>query len=318
MAVLIRTSDVPAASRHDAWRAVVCDTLGPLDLRIAQGRPLSGQIDGGRLGPLAVGRVRTTTPHSVHRTRGLIRGDAPELYRVVLAVSGSPIVAQDDRDARLRPGEFAFYDFTRPYDLAYESAVRLAVFSVPHDALALPPGSLARLTATPFAPESGAAALAGPLLRRVAADFETYRPEGAARLAMVVTDLITAAVAERAEPADPPPGESRRVLLLEVRAFIERHLGDPDLNPEVVAAGNHISVRRLHRLFQEEETTVAAWIRHRRLERCRQDLADPAMRAMPVSGVGARWGLPDPAGFSRAFRQAYGVPPTEFRRAGVR
>src|SRR4051794_9102813 len=32
MAVLIRTRDVPAKLRLDAWKSVVCDTLGPLDM----------------------------------------------------------------------------------------------------------------------------------------------------------------------------------------------------------------------------------------------------------------------------------------------
>jgi AraC-like DNA-binding protein len=33
-----------------------------------------------------------------------------------------------------------------------------------------------------------------------------------------------------------------------------------------------------------------------------------------VSAVAARWGLTDPAAFSRLFRAAYGVPPLEYRR----
>ncbi len=42
MAILIRTSDVPPAQRHDAWRSVVCDTLGPLDFRSDPDTPLQG------------------------------------------------------------------------------------------------------------------------------------------------------------------------------------------------------------------------------------------------------------------------------------
>ena len=33
MVVLIRTSDVPPADRYDAWRSIVCDTLGPVSSR---------------------------------------------------------------------------------------------------------------------------------------------------------------------------------------------------------------------------------------------------------------------------------------------
>ncbi|MEV0229162.1 helix-turn-helix domain-containing protein [Nonomuraea sp. NPDC050786] len=316
MAVLIRTRDLPAGQRHDAWRSVVCDTLGPLDLRIDPDAPLRGEIEAGQLGPVGVGRVRTSTPHSVHRTSGLIRRDSPELYRVVLALEGSPRVAQDGRYAQLSRGEFAIYDFTRPYELAYDSAVQLAVFSLPRDLLSLPGGALDTLTAVPVTAESGTAALAVPLLRRVAMDIETYRPESAARLSTVVTDLISTAVAERVEQRRSLPQDSRqRMLLLKIHAFVEQRLGQADLDPATVATAHHVSVRYLHRLFESEHTTVAAWIRQRRLERCRAELAEGGPRS--VSEIGARWGLPDSAHFSRLFKRAYGMPPAEYRRANA-
>src|SRR5947207_489358 len=101
MAILIRTSDVPPEELRDAWRAVVCDTLGPLDFRSDPDIPLRGEIAAGQLGPVNVGRVETSTPHSVYRTPGLIRRDSPELYRVALTMSGQACLLQDGRTARL-------------------------------------------------------------------------------------------------------------------------------------------------------------------------------------------------------------------------
>jgi AraC-like DNA-binding protein len=315
MAVLIRTSDIPPAHRHDAWRSIVCDTLGPLDFRSDPDVPLWGEIEAGRLGPVNVGRVQTSTPHSVHRTPGLIRRGSSELYRVVLAMSGRPRLEQDGRAAQLRPGEFAIYDFARPYELAYDSAVQLAVFGFPRDLLALPADSAGRLTAVPISGDQGTGALASPLLRRVVLDLETYRPASAARLCTVMMDLLTTAVAERADQTASLQIELReRTLLVRIHAFIEQHLGEADLSPGAVATAHHVSVRYLHRLFEAQETTVAAWIRRRRLERCRRDLADPALGAVPVAALAARWGLPDSAHFSRLFRRTYGLPPAEYRR----
>jgi AraC-like DNA-binding protein len=97
------------------------------------------------------------------------------------------------------------------------------------------------------------------------------------------------------------------------RAFIEQHLGEPDLSPRSVAAAPFVSLRALHNAFEANETTVAEWIRGRRLERCRQDLLDPELGELPVSTIGARWGLLNAAHFSRAFRAAYGMPPSEYR-----
>lgn len=318
MAVLIRTSDIPAASRYAAWRSVVCDTLGPLDMRSDPEAPLSGQIEAGPMGPVNVGRIQTITPHSVHRTPRLIRSGGAELYRLVLVTSGRPVLSQDGRITRLRPGDFAIYDFSRPYELGYDCPVELAVFGFPRDLLALPADTARDLAAVPIAAEGGAAALVAPLLRRVTLDLDSYQPASAARLCTVMMDLVTAAVAERAEQIKLIPVESReRIMLLRIHAFIEQHLGETDLAPGLVAAAHHISVRYLHRLFEDQDTTVAAWIRRRRLERCRRDLADPALRAATVSALAARWGLPDAAQFSRLFRRAYGMPPAEYRRQSL-
>jgi AraC-like DNA-binding protein len=51
--------------------------------------------------------------------------------------------------------------------------------------------------------------------------------------------------------------------------------------------------------------------------RCRRDLLDPALRDRPVSAIAARWGITDPAHFSRLFRATYGVPPSEYRDLGL-
>jgi AraC-like DNA-binding protein len=108
------------------------------------------------------------------------------------------------------------------------------------------------------------------------------------------------------------PETHRQALLSRIEAFIEHNLGDPGLTPAAIAARHHISLGYLHRLFESRELTVAAWIRHLRLERCRADLADP--RLWPVHAIGTRWGFRSAADFSRAFRAAHGMPPGDYRR----
>jgi AraC-like DNA-binding protein len=82
----------------------------------------------------------------------------------------------------------------------------------------------------------------------------------------------------------------------------------------MIAAENYISVRHLHKLCEAEGTTVAAWIRARRLERCRRDLLDPSLRTHPVSAVATRWGFVNPEHFSRLFRAIHQLPPGEYRQ----
>src|SRR4029077_2011240 len=104
-----------------------------------------------------------------------------------------------------------------------------------------------------------------------------------------------------------------RYKMLQITSFIEEHLGEADLAPAQIAAAHHISLRQLHKLFHASGTTVAGWIRQRRLERCGHALRAPRWSGRPVAAIGARWGYPDPAHFSRLFKAAYGVGPRDYR-----
>jgi AraC-like DNA-binding protein len=68
-------------------------------------------------------------------------------------------------------------------------------------------------------------------------------------------------------------------------------------------------------VFARQELSVCDWIRSERLERCRNDLADPTFADLSISAIASRWGLPSAPHFSRLFRDAYGCSPREFRRA---
>src|SRR5690606_5151921 len=62
-----------------------------------------------------------------------------------------------------------------------------------------------------------------------------------------------------------PTAAYRRDLLLRMRMFIDQHLSDPELGPRLIAAAHNVSISYVHRLFGDDGTTVAGWIRARRL-----------------------------------------------------
>jgi AraC-like DNA-binding protein len=66
-------------------------------------------------------------------------------------------------------------------------------------------------------------------------------------------------------------------------------------------------------MFRELDTTIVATIRTRRLERCREDLSDPALAHRSIMEIAEHWGFGDPAHFSRAFRKQFGMTPSEVR-----
>lgn len=161
----------------------------------------------------------------------------------------------------------------------------------------------------------GVGALLAQFLTQLAGDTSSYQPAEAPRLGTVLADLVGTLFAHTLDiDVALPPDTHRRTLLLQIQAFIRHNLDDPDLTPGQVAAALHISHSHLYRLFQHEDTTVAAYIRHLRLQAACRDLADPTQQAIPVHAIAARWGFRHAADFTRAFRTAYGMPPTEHRR----
>jgi AraC-like DNA-binding protein len=96
--------------------------------------------------------------------------------------------------------------------------------------------------------------------------------------------------------------------------YINDHLGETSLSPETIAAAHFVSTRHLHNIFLEAGVTVAQWIKQRRLQECRRDLADPLMAAVPVSTIATKWGLEDPGYFSRIFRESFGASPRQWRQ----
>jgi AraC-like DNA-binding protein len=71
----------------------------------------------------------------------------------------------------------------------------------------------------------------------------------------------------------------------------------------------------LQRVFQEQGVSVSGWIRSRRLDRCRRDLADPGLAQQPIWQIAARHGFPNASHFSRLFRTVHGESPGDWRAA---
>jgi DNA-binding response OmpR family regulator len=99
------------------------------------------------------------------------------------------------------------------------------------------------------------------------------------------------------------------VFLDEVRAAVEKHIGNTQFGVEWLADEVYLSRRQLHRKLQAlTGLSTVAYIRMMRLERAAQLLEQQVGN---VSEIAARVGFQDPNYFSRIFRQAYGHPPSE-------
>jgi AraC-like DNA-binding protein len=315
MADVVQTRELPAGQRFDFWKAALARAFVRLEVtKPAHSPDFRGRLDSFALGALRVCKVNAE-PHTALRTRRLVTAAPSGCYKLGLLLRGSAMLSQDGRQVALSPGDFTVYDTDRPYTLGFRSDHRMLILVFPRDLLGLPAELVGRLTATPLpGAQPGLAGLIPSFLTQVAdVTGDHVGDRAAVRLAGNVLDLLTTVLAERLDRPAADTDSAHRALLLQITAFIEERLANPDLSPQLIAAAHHISLRHLHKLFHGTGTTVSGWIRQRRLERCCRDLRDPGLADRSVAAVGARWGYPDPAHFSRLFKSAYGIGPRDYR-----
>jgi AraC-like DNA-binding protein len=311
--------DAAGESRVERVRKAICETIAPFDLRVSEDRGGSGEVHSADVGMVrVVAAPGSPVIGEVVRTPRLIRSSDPELCKIDLQLRGRSVLEQDGRQAALDAGDFTFVDLSRPCQLSGDLSGVVAVL-FPRSLLPLRYRDTRHLAGVTFDGREANGALVAALVGQVVSRIDAFTPAGSAQVGAAMFDLIAAALAVRLDRSEAITPDARlRTLTWRVKTFIEERLGDPALSPGQVAAAHHISLRYLHRIFAGQQTTVGTWIRSRRLDHCRRDLIDPVMFDRPVGAVGARWGFVDATHFGRAFRSAYGVTPSEYRRLYVR
>ncbi len=249
------------------------------------------------------------------RTPALLSGDDTRVFGIELQIEGSSVIEQDGVSSELHPGDYTLYDSTRPFARIFDNHSRIFVVRFPQNMMSLPAHMLRSITATRLAADESIGVVVSPFLRAIADNMDELRGWAGMRVMHSLIDLVTASLAEQISASDSSRGSARTQEFLRVCDFITEHLSDAHLTPDVIAAGNFISTRQLHKIFHAERTTVSQWVRDRRLEACRRQLADPSDAALSVSDIAANWGIYDSAHFSRIFKNAYGISPREYRRA---
>ncbi len=277
---------------QDEWAA--CG-FPPLVNKLA-GAGFRGRITTRVLGPLRLFSLDTPQSACVGRERYATDG---ENLAIKVMARGRTRIEQGHGDADLGPADLVLLDPTRTLRFESTAATHVTIL-VPRRELRMRPAQIDRLIGERIDGSHGPGALVSVLVRESARAAAEFREAEALRSAAAVIELIAVALEARLGDEQPAPDEWLRNR---IAGYIEARLADPDLSPPRIAAAHHISVRRLHKLFEDQPFTVAALIRRRRLERCRAELTGSGRT---VTAVAARWGFTDPAHFSKLFKTTYG------------
>jgi AraC-like DNA-binding protein len=306
--VVVDTSEVVAEERFAFWAQTSAEIFEPLDLRAPRTATFSARLARHELGPLAVDEMAADASVAT-RTPDAIRRQDPEHLSLMLQLRGECFIAQDDRDSVLRPGDLTVWHSSHPFRVGGDAAFEVLMVRVPHGLLGSQSRRLGRATALRVAAAGPIAGVLRPYLVGLAAGLGAgaFDPVARGHLACGLLDLLP-----MLSGWTPAPSSRSDDLRARLHAYIDAHLFDPHLTPDRVARAHFVSRSRLDRLFADGPG-VQATIRRRRLERCRRDLADPALAHLSVLDIATRWGFASASHFSHAFRAAFGLSPREFR-----
>ena len=101
----------------------------------------------------------------------------------------------------------------------------------------------------------------------------------------------------------------------EVERYIREHIDEP-LHREVLAAVAGFSVPHFHRIFTAcVGESISSYVRRVRMQRAGRKLR---MGAVDITEVALAAGYETHAAFGKAFKQQFGLSPSEFRQLGCR
>lgn len=256
----------------------------------------------------------TIDPAVIERRPLDIAEDPVEDYFLTVLLEGESRITQRGRELVMHPGDMALMAGGVPYLIAYPKPSRRLI-------LRMPCGEFRRRVIgdgclpVRFIGDSGLGRIVSNLFHSAAFEARNLDVWEQRMVADKLLDLVAATVRHDACRQAPGAKRNERASELGYRIldYMERHFADAELTPGAVAQAHDISTRYLHAVFRPSGTTVARWIWERRLEACRDDLADPSLRDRSVSEIALGRGFNDAAHFSRAFKKRFGVTPTAAR-----
>lgn len=303
---------VAPARRLSAWNEALYDTYYPLDVHGLGTDFRTGRLYADDIGPVRAGFV-ASDPMLVHRRRSHLSRDGGDFVLLPMPLDQPLRLHQRGREALLRPGDLAMVATNDTYCYEQRTANRHRTLRLPGPMLRARMPHLEDLTAVQFRAGRASTDLFVDFAHSFCSHAAGMSPDAATAAARTLLDLLVMALADGDAAA--LGGGSAVQVAHGQRALrhIEANLTDPALTVARVAAAVNVSERYLQQIFAARGQSVSDLIRTRRIEAAKRMLAEPQARGTTIAVIALRAGFPDPAHFSKLFRNATGMTPKEYR-----
>lgn len=308
--VAVSTSSLRLEDRVDFWIDQVARTLVQIECGGEPGEGIDATLTRREFALFGACDI-AANPHSVVRTPHSIRLDHRDSIFVCLMNEGRGYTFQGGECMMHGPGDLVIYDVTRPYGHGFPGNMSMTVLDVPRPVFEAHVGPWRRRDLFKIDHSNGITQWAS---RRIHALLTQPSPTAflaREQMAAQVLELLQSIV--RVDSRSISTTRSSLQILQRAKDFIEAHLADETLDAHAVSRAVGLSPRQLFRIFEIEGAPVTRHIWNRRLERCRMDLRDPALKHLTISEIAFRWGFNNSAHFSRVYRTRFGETPTRTR-----
>lgn len=319
------TDDRPPAEQFSYWREVICEAFTPLAAERTRAH-LPVQTDRRAISSRVRSRMLTgTNCAEVASATQLITHGADEVRRtrtdhvfVNLQLAGHCVASQDGRDCIVPPGGFALFDTSSEYSLEFIAdpnrrewhvvsfrvprAQLIPLLEKPHDFTSV----------THDGTTSGIAQIVASTMMSTWKVIDTLDASGSDAAESAFTTVLAAAAGGSDELRETGRGRLDDTLRASINRYLASNIRQPNLSAVRVARRFGISIRKLHRLYEDCDLSFAQTVMTLRVEGVTRELSTGGA-GRSLTELASRWGFSDLSHLNRVFRARYGYLPSHLR-----
>jgi len=304
------TDAVPPPQRLDYWVGAICEGFLEMDVTSPQAGAFGATLESVPLGAIGVNRVRGTA-QDVYRTRRAIAQSRSNYYYLLCKTDSPWVTVQEERSARLLPGDVVLVDSRRCYAFHLLQSADTISLELPTAWVESWLPDADDLVAHRIDGRTGWGGVLGSFAQQLSPEVAAKPPLPPALLTDQLGGLLSLALGQGPAAA----GQSGRAdLRRRVLDATRERLSEPGLTAAAVARELGISERSLHRCLAEGATTFATALTGFRMQVAHRMLGDARFDRLSVAEIGFRVGLSDASHFVRQCRRHLGHTPGELRR----
>jgi AraC family transcriptional regulator, positive regulator of tynA and feaB len=298
--------------KHTSWRNIVEDVYAPLDLDIVNPLAFHGKIHLSTIARLDLSEF-VSDGEIAHRRRQHVSSDKEDFFLFELSKAGASTYIQYGRECKLTPAHFTLLYSADPYSFCHEERVNSLCLKIPSIAMRARVSDPHALCGSAKRVVPGMSQIMADLLMSLSSESHLLDATSAPVIEANLLDMIGLVLGTHLQRTAVGGTTARWAIHKRAVAVMREALGQPDLSPETIAAAIGVSVRYLHRVFEDAEQTASETLLAMRLGKSMTELRDPAMHPLSIKEIAFRNGFRSQSHFASSFRAKFGVTPKEAR-----